>query len=700
MTPEQRSAIVAAESALIAGSASLTALAEAVRVLRESLDVAAPPAPSPAPEPPAPEPPAPPPAPIPAEGMRYRTQSKTLWTRVEQAQIPARLAGVAPLEMDRVGPTNIMVCARTDWPWRQPGGDWIDAAGTLHGDVPWHTAPLGAASGPAAAADYSVDVTAAVQRIHADGRWCVLYLRCPGHPRVISGATSADTPRLTLTHDDGSVRVIDCHVSAAISAGSAYPITAAREIQLPAMLEFSRPAKPVRSASLSLRVTQHWSGQSGKPVLHVYIADPPVAAPSVEHGIAAGAALDAGLVSHPAILGVHRIADDTPLSTIAETEALPSHLKNYNALTAFDPALYGTGAEDRGKLPHRSLGKWIGVDSRWSVVPSTYADEGFAPLAPGVGAVRIRHEREVSEDGAVVGYATSWPVSAKLFMPPQHFGRLREVYVRYYLRLGTPDGGPYIFDPSTRYLVRTQAGAALRWTDCAGKIGLMPAHDTTKGGVSGTSGGGRGWQMRMGYADYDAPGGPDTGGVATHLHWYDFIGNVPGHNYGANGVLRPGDAGLSPFGGPGGMVYAHQWYCIETRLKMNSVDQPAALPDGSPHYCAWGRNPTTGATEWCTVPEGTVGAVRQFWTPDGELDVWIDGRKTYSKRNLVLRSLPLDVRSGMNAQTYLPPAGDLGIRDLWFNWFHGGLTKSSRTRVLFIAGVAWGTEYIGPMRAA
>lgn len=37
MTPEQRSAIVAAESALVAGNDSLTALSDAVRVLRASL---------------------------------------------------------------------------------------------------------------------------------------------------------------------------------------------------------------------------------------------------------------------------------------------------------------------------------------------------------------------------------------------------------------------------------------------------------------------------------------------------------------------------------------------------------------------------------------------------------------------------------------------------------------------------------------
>jgi hypothetical protein len=124
-------------------------------------------------------------------------------------------------------------------------------------------------------------------------------------------------------------------------------------------------------------------------------------------------------------------------------------------------------------------------------------------------------------------------------------------------------------------------------------------------------------------------------------------------------------------------MYAHHWYCIETRMKLNSVDQPAILPDGSAHI---------------------VNGVRQYWTPDGELQVWIDGRLAYDVRTKVFRSLPLHQESYAGRENiFLPPMGNLGVRDLWFNWFHGGLTKSSRSRVQFITGLAWGTEYIGPM---
>lgn len=683
MTPQQLAALTAADMALAAGNASLAALTEAVRVLRESLDVAAPPAPSPAPEPPAPEPPAPPaepPAPAPTPAGKYRNGQPMLWTRVDTPQVPSRLPGGLPLSLDRVGPTSKVVSARTGWPWRQQGGDWIDADGTLHGTRPWATLPLNAASGPQARASYRVDVTSAVQHIVATNRWCALYLRSVGAPRVIAGGGSEEAPTLTVAYDDGTSEVMPAHVVAQISGSSAYPNTAAAEAQLPAMIEWRLPGAGMVSAHITLTVTQHWSGRLAVPMLEVYIVDPPVNADPVQHGIAAAQPLDAGLVGHPSIIGVHRITDDTTLADVAETEKLPEHLRNYNALRAFDPALFNAGPEDKSLLPHRSLGKWIGASpDRWSVVPSSYAGEGFKPLAAGVGALRLIYPREVDRDGATVGYSTSRDVSAKLFMPPEHFGKLREIHVRYYIRLGTPDGGPYLHDPSTRYQVHKQAGDAPVWTDCAGKIGLMPAHDTTTGGVSGTSGGGRGWQMRMAWSDVDLPAGPDVGGIGAGIHWHDFQNNVPGHNYQGGQNMAPGDDSLAQRGALGGMFYAHQWYCIETRLRLNSIDRPATLPDGTPHL---------------------VAGVQQFWAPDGELDVWIDGRLAYRKGGLVMRSLPLQRDMARDRNVYLPPAAELGIRDLWFNWFHGGLTKSSRTRVLFIAGVAWGTDYIGPMRAA
>ncbi|TXH19537.1 MAG: hypothetical protein E6R03_00385, partial [Hyphomicrobiaceae bacterium] len=263
---------------------------------------------------------------------KYRCVQPMLWTRVDVPAVPSRLPGGLPLPLDRVGPTSKFVSARTGWPWRQQGGDWIDADGTLHGTRPWATLPLNAASGPTARATYRVDVTSAVQHIVATGRWCALYLRSVGAPRVIAGGGSAEAPTLTVAYDDGATEVMPAHVVAQITSSSAFPNTAAAEAHLPAMIECPRPRAGVVSAQINLTVTQHWSG--ARPTLDVYIVDPPVNAEPVQHGIAAAQPLDAGLVGHPSVIGVHRIGDNTTLADVAETAQIPTHLRNYNALRA------------------------------------------------------------------------------------------------------------------------------------------------------------------------------------------------------------------------------------------------------------------------------------------------------------------------------------------------------------------------------
>ena len=92
-------------------------------------------------------------------------------------------------------------------------------------------------------------------------------------------------------------------------------------------------------------------------------------------------------------------------------------------------------------------------------------------------------------------------------------------------------------------------------------------------------------------------------------------------------------------------------------------------------------------------PAGTY-SVQQYWTPDGEVRVWIDGRLAFERTGVVMRSLPLD----QPPPGRMGPVRDLGIAHLWFNWFHGGLTRNSIDRVVFITGLAYGEAYIGPMK--
>ncbi|MDO6184374.1 hypothetical protein, partial [Escherichia coli] len=79
--------------------------------------------------------------------------------------------------------------------------------------------------------------------------------------------------------------------------------------------------------------------------------------------------------------GAHDYRDGTTLADWAEPGPC-----NILIDGPYDPALFNRGPTDLTKLPHRGLGKWINLPPTASLVPSTYAEEGFKPVAPGLGA--------------------------------------------------------------------------------------------------------------------------------------------------------------------------------------------------------------------------------------------------------------------------------------------------------------------------
>lgn len=253
----------------------------------------------------------------------------------------------------------------------------------------------------------------------------------------------------------------------------------------------------------------------------------------------------------------------------------------------------------------------------------------------------------------VVGYSGTLAGNGMIFLPESLFGRLGRIFVRYYVRIGTP----YAPTANQRYEVYNNPGSS-DWTTMAGKFGIGPDHTTSYGGVSGTSGGGHGWQMRLIWADCDAgTAGPDEGGWGTGFHLYDFAyNNPPGHQLGGDSASER----WGKIGGSGGVLYSGQWYCIETELKLNTVS-----------------NSGSG------------------FTPDGELRAWVDGRMVYERTGMVFRTLPL-VSAPYNSEL-LRPCRELGVRGLWLNWFHGGKTLASMDRTLFYTGLVWAKNYIGPM---
>ena len=65
---------------------------------------------------------------------------------------------------------------------------------------------------------------------------------------------------------------------------------------------------------------------------------------------------------------------------------------------------------------------------------------------------------------------------------------------------------------------------------------------------------------------------------------------------------------------------------------------------------------------------------------------------------MVMRTLPIITPA--YSDTNLRPCRELGHRDLWFNWFHGGKTLNTVDRTVFFTGLVWSRAYIGPMKPA
>ena len=584
---------------------------------------------------------------------RYRTEQPYLFQSVPSRDLASRLPDGKPMFWDIFGPTHRYVDAHTGWPWSRPGGDWVDAAGLRHGPMPWFSMAADAVVGTEQSARYVVDVTRLVRHAQAEQRWLAIMLLARGAPRTIAGtqASRHSPPAIDVVYADGQRARLRCRLVASLQAGSLLPITTAQEVGLPAGLEFERPDRELKSAMLRFAVTAHWSGAN--PRIDGFLIDPPIqpAAPP-RAGLASQAgAQDRSLADHPAVIGVHRYTDDRPLADFVHADGA-----GLSSEHNFDPAIYGTGPEDRSKWPHAGLGKWISASTPWQLVRSGYRDEGFKPLAPGLGALRVHMPAAPQvRDGAVVGYDGTAAGYAMIFLPEPLFGRLDRIFVRYYLRLGLPGQT----DARHRYQVRHAPGDS-DWTNLTGKFGIGPDHSTSYGGVSGSSGGGAGWQMRLGWGECDAgEGGPDERGVAPGFHLYDFQGNNPaGHRYGSEQPPQFDRWGQQ--GGVGGMLYAGHWYCIETELKLNSVSAQA------PGFSA-----------------------------DGELRAWLDGRLVWERSGMVFRSLPL--AQPQPNPSRLRPCRELGVRGLWLNWFHGGKTVNTVDRTIFYTGLSWARQYIGPM---
>ncbi|MBB5204751.1 hypothetical protein HNQ51_002065 [Inhella inkyongensis] len=591
----------------------------------------------------------------PAGRAPYRSAQPLLFQGTAWALIPPRIPGGRE-RRTQAGPNAEFVDRYVGWRWDRMGGDWLDAQGQRWGSQPW--ASMVTATGPLTLVKrYEADLTNLLQAVQKQNRWCALMLRTRGVARKIGGLFSGDDrqPSLWVRYIDGSEAWLACTLSA--PAITSLPQAALSELPLPAFLEFERPAQAVLSARLVLTIVQHSSGASA---IEVMLADPPLNRDSILQGVAQTAGrTDENILQARGIIGAQRYPD----GGLLEDYVVPG-LTNTYASREFDPALWG-GTPDTTKLPHRHLGKFVtaNIDNWATLVDSSFRGEGFQPLVPGMGALRMFMPKQVSQDGEVVGYSGTGAANASIFMPEPLFGRLPRIFVRYYFRLGTPEGDRYVRNSKDRLQVYKEAGQkGPEWEDWGGKFGLMPDHTSTYGGTTGSSGGGGGWQMRLAWQDSDSDtNGPNDGGIRPGFHLFDFGVKQPAsHNYSGDNADK---TMWGQRGGLGGILYANQWYCIETELKLNTV------MDAAPGYVA-----------------------------DGELRAWLDGRLVFERTGMVFRSKPLALGGIPNNPAEMPPVRDLGVRALWMNWYHGGVVKNSLPRSMFMTALAYGTEYIGPMQ--
>ena len=307
------------------------------------------------------------------------------------------------------------------------------------------------------------------------------------------------------------------------------------------------------------------------------------------------------------------------------------------------------------KKPHAAGARWINAKfiGNGTLLRSHELDQ---PLAPGLGAVRFTMLPEVLADGAVVGYDGTGGAHCKLFLPEHLYARNGRYFVRHAVRFRKP---PEIDPPGGYQVYQSPAGQPVFTNSMggAGKMGLMPSHETPDGGVSGSSGDGHGYQLRLLWRDVDYLG-PDAGGIQIGLHLHDFQRNAnPGHKYGSGDPVKGGKA-VRLFGTT---IWYDEWNEIEAEFLPNS------LLTASPGY-----------------------------VPDGILRLWLNGRLIYDISEFVVRSLPLDPRP-YNPNS-MRPIRELGVNAFWLNWFHGGTVANAKTRIMDICAIAWGTEYHGPMR--
>lgn len=568
------------------------------------------------------------------------------------SQTPARSSLADPkaaFNWGVLGPTYNYVCNRTEWAWLNGGGDWIDRTGAAQATGAPHFT-FAANNVTSGSALYAVDVTHGVAAAFDTSRWNAYVVKCTGGSRALVSPhhPTLTSPSVLVTYTDATTATLACVACARLSNSTAYTMIGrtTASINQSVALEFERPTKAVATAIMTVAVDAHTATAA---TISGYLANPPVTNRPLSLGLAQAYPLDENIRNDGSVLFAHNYADGTALTDWVLTAV---GAINVNNAANWSPDLFGLGAADDTKLPTAFGGTAVGgkwfvrsnissFNNNVTLVSSTHVGDNFAPVAAGIGALRIVTPRSTAEDGAGLPSSGSLGCDMWALFSKDVSGLLDETYVRFYVRFASR---PKRIADTNMY--RQGGGGTAEYRIKEGKWGVGVHHWTHYGGNNGYPGSqNQGWTNRLYH--YEAPADVPVAGMQVGVHSYD--------NFPSGDMLMFGNGG-----GMGAALYPDQWYCVEVRCRLNTWNSAGGSP------------------------------------ADGVMQTWVDGVLVSEHTGWRYRDGPIDYAVTTPPGTYFAPYRNLGPIGLCINHYQGGVVACDEDTIAFITLVAAGTSYIGP----
>lgn len=482
--------------------------------------------------------------------------------------------------------------------WRnQITGDFTDADGVQQGAAPY-------ASAKTAVGWLRFDVTSIARKQADTNRGIyIAATAAAGIPRI-AGRLYSDAdkrPTLIVTRTDGAVVSLPCLATASWSSSSVYAYKSSGSFSIntrqPCALQFDFEGiapDDIASAELSIYCI---SKSSGSQALNVFELDPPAftLGTPTEYGLAAEG--EAALKDHPSVIAAGDMSD---LSEVFTTNSGSQPVEKIE-----EP-------DGSVSLRGRFIPKTTTLDTRgsWSGRVETMAADLSDPLRPPA----------VVED---------------------------EMYCRMYILLEDDW-------TSARDGNKGGIGWDVRmgwWADNSNRVGGYWQATTGNGGSPGT-----GLKKFAPARSAGASQGADRWLYEGHSIRMEFGKGDADNPY---GDLRPLQSYIYHLDQPGfygsmrrlgrGVVQRGKWFCIEQRIKLNSITGP-----------------------FDELGNGEAVA-------DGELTTWLNGERISELKGLRWRRHP-----------------EMGVQGPWVNWYYGGKQATETEMHYRINHFVVAREYIGP----